>query len=331
MNRSRSRSRSSRDSSFSRSPWRIAEQVTEKNYDAHRKAITASVKFMENHELCCVVLEGTGEVLCHPPVEYLKCWSTVLRKAVESESNFKVEFRADGKREVTISKTHDAVVARAFFMYIYTGGNMVEVLNTLQSQCSSSSIEQKWLQLIMMADYYDVDSLVGAALEFVTLSKDVMDNINLNLEHLLKLRVHTRAALYNAGYSCQEILQACGHSIGDEDDIVEGCLKYNIMDVRQLLGMHEPQRVILACVSLWGASAVHALREVKQFAKDNKLKYAVYFIDPEIGLKKNDLIEIGYSLSDLVEELPASCLEDLGFKSHRIDRMVQQKAKSKSE
>ena len=111
--RSRSRSRSWRSSSFSRSPYRIAENVTAKNYHgaAHRKAITASVKFMKNHELCCVVLEGTGEVLCRPPVEYIKSWSTVLHKSVDSESNFKVKVRDDGTREITISHLQIIIVA----------------------------------------------------------------------------------------------------------------------------------------------------------------------------------------------------------------------------
>ena len=66
-----------------------------------------------------------------PPVEYIKTWSTIMYHSLDTE-RFEVHVR-DGKRQITMSKDFDKVVVNAFFTYIYTAGNLVQVLETLES------------------------------------------------------------------------------------------------------------------------------------------------------------------------------------------------------
>ena len=136
------------------------------------KGRTASLNFMGNNDQCCVVLEDSNEVLCCPPVEYIKIWSTVMFNSIDDR--FKVEKR-DDKPVVKIPGQFDAVVANAFFKYIYTWGDMVVVRKTFEEKCLSHSFsdggdqrsdadanqrsdadEQKWLHLIQMAEYYNL-------------------------------------------------------------------------------------------------------------------------------------------------------------------------------
>ena len=65
---------------------------------------------------------------------------------------------------------------------------------------------------------------------------------------------------------------------------------------------------------------------MKKFAEDNNVEYAKHFTDPEINLTKNELIGIGYSLFELVKELPSSRLGALRFKPERIADFVKEKA-----
>ena len=76
---------------------------------------------MRNPAQCRVVLEGSGEQLCCPPVEYIKSWSPEkMYKSLEDE-------RDDGTHVITIPRDFDKTVAEAFFKYIYTQGDMVLV------------------------------------------------------------------------------------------------------------------------------------------------------------------------------------------------------------
>ena len=83
-----------------------------------------------------------------------------------------------------------------------------------------------------------------AALEFVALEKDVIDDIGVSLDRLLKSQVHTKAQLYVAGYPCLEILKSCGHCVSDEVDVIAGCLTHELRSVREILGEYEPRQVI---------------------------------------------------------------------------------------
>ena len=314
----------------------IAERVSGQNYDTHRKGITASLNFMSNPELCCVVLEESGEVLCCPPVEYIKTWSTVMYHSVDA-GRFRVEFR-DGKRQVQISRDFEPVVVDAFFKYIYTWGNMVEVLETLESQAHAPSkpggglaarpyrlmpegLDQKWLQLVQMAEYYDVQDLTLAALKFVALDKDVMDNMGVSLDRLL--HTHTKAQLYVAGYSCSEILERCGCCVNNDVDLIAGCLLHDIVSVRELLIKYGPRQVILANVRSWTPWREEVFKKAKKFADDNNVKCVDLFIGEAIGLDSNGLKDIGYALCDLVREVSPQRLQELGFRPHRIAACVR--------
>ena len=102
-----------------------------------------------------------------------------------------------------------------------------------------------------MAEYYNVQELTYAALEFVALYKESMDGIGMSLDRLLNLHFHSKNQLYWAGYSVVEILTTCGYDCNcNEIDFIAGCLRYEIRCVRDMLGEYDPLQVILGISKL---------------------------------------------------------------------------------
>ena len=344
VSRSRSSSRSSQPG-YCLETRLLAIAGSQISASAYRKGHTASLNFMGNNDQCCVVLEDSNEVLCCPPVEYIKIWSTVMYNSIDDR--FKVEKR-DDKPVVKIPGQFDAVVANAFFKYIYTWGDMVVVRKTFEEKCLSHSFgdggyqrsdadanqrsdadEQKWFHLIQMAEYYDLKELTRDALACVSLKKEVMDDLCISLDRLVE--VYTKRTLYRAGYPLLDILKICDCRISNAHDVIAGCLKHNIMTVREIVGEYEASQVILASVLLQEGDA-HLprswYREVKKAAHERNQKCAASFID--IGFKSEELKNIGYSLYVLVQEISPARLEKIGFKPRRIETCIQRQEIAKT-